>query len=170
MIGYNLFAYCSNNPVMYIDSTGKFAGVLTFGTLLIGAVLVVALVVVGVELTRQLCRAIETTYVNSAEIEQEKEEVEPFTPEGQAYFTYDPQNFRPNGLIKCEYPGSKNGRIIKWKDPNSLMTVFEWDEDLKNGAHYHVMPMQGKEDHMGLHYKPGTLVPEPWSSIYFGGH
>ena len=25
LLGYNLFAYCENNPVMYIDPTGEFA-------------------------------------------------------------------------------------------------------------------------------------------------
>ena len=34
-LSYNLYAYCSNNPVMYVDPTGEFF--ISLSTLLIGA-------------------------------------------------------------------------------------------------------------------------------------
>ena len=37
LMGHNMFAYCNNNPVMYVDPSGEFLGV-ALGALLIGAV------------------------------------------------------------------------------------------------------------------------------------
>lgn len=68
-----------------------------------------------------------------------------------------------------EYPGSKNGRIIEWRDPISKAKIFEWDEDFNNGSHYHAMLIEWDGNHHNMHYLPGTPVLEPWNSIYFGG-
>jgi len=65
-----------------------------------------------------------------------------------------------------EYPGTKNGAIIKWKIPNTKITVFEWDEDYSFGPHYHIVI---DNVHSKEHLKPNDPVPEPWNSIYFGG-
>ena len=35
----------------------------------------------------------------------------------------------------------------------------------KHGAHYHILK---NNDHSGDHIQPGTPVPEPWNSFYFG--
>ena len=86
----------------------------------------------------------------------------------QAYFTVNPYNFRPKGLTMREYPGSHNGRIIEWRDPVSNAKIFEWDEDFRYGAHYYAMMVEWNGKHGGLHYLPGSPVPEPWNSIYFG--
>ncbi len=67
------------------------------------------------------------------------------------------------------HPGTKNGAIIEWRDPVSNIKVFEWDEDLKNSPHYHTLIIEFKGKHIGPHYNPGSPVPEPWNSIYFGG-
>ena len=64
-----------------------------------------------------------------------------------------------------EYPGSKNGKIIKWKQNN--ITIFEWDEDIKYGSHYHAFKIDWIGKHLGPHYAPLSPVPEPWNSIYF---
>lgn len=66
-------------------------------------------------------------------------------------------------------PGSHNGRIIEWRDPVSNAKIFELDEDFRYGAHYHAMMVEWNGKHGGLHYLPGSPVPEPWNSIYFGG-
>lgn len=101
--------------------------------------------------------------------EQEKDIAVPSQSKRKAYFTVDPYQFNPRGLVMTEYPGSRNGRIIMWKDPISQITIFEWDEDFKNGSHYHTMLIEWGGKHNGPHYLPGTPVPEPWNSIYFGG-
>ena len=68
-----------------------------------------------------------------------------------------------------EFPGTKNGRIIEWRDPVSQAKIFEWDEDLNNFPHYHAMLIEWDGNHLGPHYFPGFPVPEPWNSVYFGG-
>ena len=100
---------------------------------------------------------------------EEKDAVIEIQLKKQAYFTINPYDFTPIGLILVTYPGSKNGRIFKWKDPVSGMTVFEWDEDFAKGSHYHALMVEWNDIHLGPHYVPGTPVPEPWNSLYFGG-
>ena len=75
-------------------------------------------------------------------------------------FPMIPETFLPRGLIMKMYEGTSNGRFIKWFDVAGNM-IFEWDEDLKNGSHYHIMT------HDGIHYLPNTPVPEPYASLYF---
>ena len=75
-------------------------------------------------------------------------------------FPVIPETFMPRGLIMKEYAGTSNGRFIKWFDSTGTM-IFEWDEDLLNGSHYHIIV------HDGVHYLPGTAVPEPYASLYF---
>lgn len=75
-------------------------------------------------------------------------------------FPYVPETFAPRGLVMRMYPGTSNGRFIKWFNTAGVM-IFEWDEDLTNGSHYHIM------SHDGAHYLPGTNVPEPYASMYF---
>ena len=62
--------------------------------------------------------------------------------------------------------------IVRFKQSKNLFVVdyiFEWDEDIKYGSHYHVMLPGSKGKHDGKHYWPGEVVPEPWNSTYFGG-
>ena len=68
-----------------------------------------------------------------------------------------------------EHPGTGNGRIIEWKEPVTKIRIFEWDEDLKNGSHYHALYIEWDGKHLGDHYSSGSPVPEPWNSFYFGG-
>ena len=48
----------------------------------------------------------------------------------------------PEGLTKIGPFKTKKGKIIKWID-ESKKAVFEWDEDLKYGSHYHVIGDDG---------------------------
>ena len=50
--------------------------------------------------------------------------------------------------------------------------IFEWDEDLRYGSHYHVFTFsdQGKHIKNSIHYRAGDPVPEPWNYYYFGGN
>ena len=192
--GLNLYAYCGNNPVNRVDFTGHswaeiweaikiaaseigrysrlaspayaIAGcsALADGPIPVGDAIglvitvVTAVAVVGCGIY---------SAIHSLPNERECEDTLVLTPpKKQAIFTKDPYAFNPQGLVRTEYVGSKNGRIIKWSDPSTNMTIFEWDEDYNYGAHYHIL-VSG--DHAGDHILPGTAVPEPWNSVYFGG-
>ena len=75
-------------------------------------------------------------------------------------FPHSDKSHGIKGLIMKEYAGTSNGRFIKWFDSTGTM-IFEWDEDLLNGSHYHIMV------HDGIHYLPGSVVPKPYASLYF---
>ena len=109
-----------------------------------------------------------STSISKAE-EKEKDIALPTQPKAQAYFIVNPYNFHPKGLVRKEFAGSYNGRIIEWRDPISNIKVFEWNEDFQNGEHYHALLIEWDVKHDLAHYKPGTPVPEPWNSLYFGG-
>lgn len=66
------------------------------------------------------------------------------------------------------HSGTRNGMIIEWRDPVTNTAVFEWDEDISNTPHYHAKVIAWDNLHNGIHYEPGTPVPEPLNSIYFG--
>lgn len=80
-------------------------------------------------------------------------------------FPANPDDFNPRGLQKCPYPGTKNGRVTKWKLGEE--TIFEWDENTKHsdGPHYHI----GDDHKDAMHYYTNYEVPEPYASLYFGG-
>ena len=88
----------------------------------------------------------------------------------QVYFPEDPNLFVPFGLVRNDYPGGRNGAIIKWSVPGfKKFVIFEWDEDLAHGSHYHVMTPFDLGKHIELiHWEPGDPIPEPWNSKYFG--
>jgi len=81
-----------------------------------------------------------------------------------ATFPENPDDFNPDGLVKNEYPGTKNGKVIKWQDPETG-AGYEWNEDIANGEHYHKLPDGGKgrvphPDTGNDHMYPGDRVPE----------
>ncbi len=77
-------------------------------------------------------------------------------------FPADPLSFKPNGLVMVIRPGTKNGRMISWM--SGRIEVFRWDENRNyvNGPHYHINGLPG------AHFYPGNVVPQPYSTIYFG--
>ena len=191
ILGYNMFAYCGNNPVKRADPTGHsffeffsialseigkaissmapaYAacggaavadGPLPFGDAvgIVGA----ALITVGSAGygSYQAIKSLSTS-TSKAE-EKEKEIAGPTLPKTQAYFTVNPYNFQPKGLVRKCYDGTKNGAFISWMDPLTNIEVFRWDENpnYSNGPHYHI--------HGTGHYYPGTIVPEPYATTYF---
>ena len=102
--------------------------------------------------------------------EREKAIAEESKKKNQAYFPLNPYEFMPVGLIMSAYPGTKNGRIIQWKDPITKVIMFEWDEAFDQGPHYHALIDKKLGLHDGNHYLPGDKVPEPLNTIYFGGY
>lgn len=196
---YNLFSYCSNNPVNFSDPTGNAeaaagagAGFPVIGFIFFIIEEIDAAIHGRPGLIQQIWDGAVaawngiTSWASGAwntvcswfspkdeskEEEQDspKVDVKPQQPRHQEYFPVDPYQFTPHGLVRYEYPGSDNGRIIQWRDPVLSVNIFEWDEDFKWGSHYHAMDAQWGGKHGGTHYFPGTPVPEPWNSLYFGG-
>ncbi len=172
ILGYNMYAYCNNNPVMYVDPSGNIVVALSYEALKLFAVailFVVTMFAIDTTQTSDAPKSITKSHSESkveskTEAEEETVTTTPPTDE-QAYFTSDPYDFNPKNLIRKEYPGSYNGKIIKWIEPMTGTVVFEWDEDFEHGAHYHILK---NNDHSGDHIQPGTPVPEPWNSFYFG--
>ena len=79
-------------------------------------------------------------------------------------FPENPNNFNPAGLVRTDYEGTKNGKIIVWQDANKT-TVFEWNENpngsKKDGPHYHIRSVSS------IHYYAGMEVPKEYAAKYF---
>jgi hypothetical protein len=83
-------------------------------------------------------------------------------------FPISPDLFNLIGLEKMIIQTPMNGLIYKWHIPgNSKATIFEWDQDLRNTQHYHVMSPFDRGVHNGIHYYPGDPIPPPYDTIYF---
>ena len=196
-LGYNMFAYCNNDPVNATDSTGEmrvfgagggFGYAAGGGSFYSGGSTVsqgIQSLTEGLAISTYLALNAVNAYndlredVIAMHHYSAREESRPATIEGantrerdhhQEYFPVNPYEFVPRGLVRKEYPGSYNGRIIKWVYPLQNTPIFEWNEDFENGAHYHVLKIEWAGKHDGTHYMPGTPVPEPWNSIYFGDY
>ena len=146
---------------------GDIAGAIGAAALTIGAIGVgISQAAQAPAISRPLSKKFDIDEIAKGAI---KGSVIPSVPKKQAFFPANPYDFHPNGLVMYHHPGTKNGAIIEWRDPVSNIKVFEWDEDLKNSPHYHTLIIEFKGKHIGPHYNPGSPVPEPWNSIYFGG-
>ncbi|MFR8010533.1 MAG: DNRLRE domain-containing protein [Clostridia bacterium] len=76
-------------------------------------------------------------------------------------FPTSPSDFNPDGLIPKTY-NTKNGKIIKWFNSKGK-AIFEWDEDLTYGSHYHVISEDGNtrvpNSSGETHFNPGDEIP-----------
>jgi hypothetical protein len=83
-------------------------------------------------------------------------------------FTPDPDDFRPVGLTVKDY-STPNGLIRFWGIyATRYQAVFEYNEDLRYSPHYHIYNrFVVPSIRMETHYLPGSIVPEPYSSMYF---
>ena len=142
-LGFNMFAYCNNNPVMFCDDAGTFAAAMPFGGLLAGVGgLVQGLLDVTTTLVEEIYFLIDDMLhptpvpgasspsgsskpMNPSEAceplpplvipktEEKEKEATAPNPKKQAYFPSNPYDFHPKGLISKVYPGSYNGKTIK---------------------------------------------------------
>lgn len=153
--GNNMFAYCLNSPVQFIDQTGTLVALANSGgcynsSLNAGSQIVKTMndcspayaVCAGVSLLDGPLPVGDTVGLAGAAIitigaaiygvhqaslaikaqEQEKDIAVPSQSKRKAYFTVDPYQFNPRGLVRTTYvaPGTgKNGGIIKWEIPVS---------------------------------------------------
>jgi len=62
--------------------------------------------------------------------------------------------------------------IINWIDPTNNKPVFSWhqNKNYSNVSHNHIEALNiGKSNKEHTHYPPGSLIPEPFATIYFNG-
>ena len=194
IVGYNMFAYCGNNPVNASDPEGQFLewlwewgrevlsltgsnmasmsggyvtcggaavadGPLPFGDML--AVIGGATITIGA-FGYAIYQTVTAPSISRSESEEKiKTEVMLQKPDDSVIFPLDPNEFTPSGLDKVYREGTKNGAFISWMDPITNKEVFRWDENptRSNGPHYHIYGTG--------HYYPGSIVPEPYATIYF---
>ena len=162
VLGYNMFAYCLNNPVNGCDPTGTDFRILNpaymGGGGESGLILAIGLIYIGV-----VAKPIKPAALASKSITKEKAEPKavPNQDNNSVVFPDDPYTFTPLGLAMVERPGTKNGRLISWMDLGANVEVFRWDENINhpNGSHYHILG-EG-------HYYPGDAILEPYASLYF---
>ncbi len=192
LVGFNMFAYCGNNPVSRVDYTGQFwseicnffktavaeigyaiglmspayagcggmaivDGPLPFGDII--ALAGAAVITVGA-IGYGIYRAVKAPAVSIPKAEEKSKDIV-ITSKNPVIFPIDPNTFNPVGLVRYDRQGTKNGMFISWMDPLTNTEVFRWDENpnYANGAHYHINGTG--------HYYPGTIVPEPYATIYF---
>ena len=191
LLGENMFAYCNNNPITYIDQNGKepislsLAGI---AAVFAAGAICIASLFMPEQVKRAVTNAVIDFFVNSldalaglannfasvfSQTDEDAEEKAGTIPNHrQAIFQPNPYDFRPANLEMNVHvaPGTgSNGGIIKWEIPGTGIAIFEWNEDYKNGPHYHTLKIEWDNKHIGPHHPIGSPVPEPWNSAFFGG-
>ena len=73
---------------------------------------------------------------------QEKSKESFPTQSEEKTFPEDPDDFNPDGLTRKEFQ-TPNGKVIKWFNEDG-QAVYEWDEDLSHGSHYHILDENGR--------------------------
>jgi len=136
LLGNNMFAYCNNNPVNYLDSTGQEPVTIT---ITVTACAVIAVIALGDSLIRVGAQALSTFldwlsrqwYTTFARITYTKEVVEPETPD-VTYPGDDPEK-APEGY-EWKGPGkqgSKEGGYYKKSTGESLRPDLEHPEGIE---------------------------------------
>ncbi|MBQ7789008.1 MAG: RHS repeat-associated core domain-containing protein [Clostridia bacterium] len=167
---FNLFAYCSNNPVMYVDNEGDSATAILGAAIAstpIGALLFLGIVAMSAILSGVKEEAKSESKAEN-DITEEKLKLDIALEKNnrrKIVFPQNPFEFKPLGLVMKVHPGTKNGRVISWMDPIKNEEVFRWDENINvsNGPHYHINNII----FAGIHFYAYDKIPEPYRTIYF---
>ena len=225
-LSLNLYTYCANNPIVYIDSSGHNGEAIKGVAIIVGLVAISTLYVAATttsnpqaqqsfnsaanaiadginKLNNIFNRLNITNNSNGGELSDTKAQFTTvYTPTDNPYlekwsesfeqakedvgekdvaitsskknydpviFPENPDDFNPAGMERYPYP-TPNGMIYKWGYCRQT-AIFEWDEDYKNGSHYHCMLPEWNNKHdecEEAHFKAGTVMPEPWATWYKG--
>ena len=104
LVGYNMYAYCNNNPVMYVDPSGDFPIAAVVEILKGFLFLVTALFMLDAAANVEVPKTI-TKSESSAKADEKETTIVNSTQKHQAYFTENPLDFNPNGLERIDLPG-----------------------------------------------------------------
>ena len=183
-LGNNMFAYCLNSPLNYVDTTGHMAmlkddklastSCIGFYSGSFGGGNIAPIInpsTLMAEIASGICAivAVATGILKPVEKEEEKAKAAAITKklDDPVIFPLNPNDFNPAGLVKKPRDGTINGALISWMDPLTNTEVFRWDENpnYPNGPHYHINnPIYRKAK---VHFYPADVVPEPYATIYF---
>ena len=183
ILGYNMFAYCGNNPVNYVDYSGEWFVVDDIAplALLVSCMFVMLGLIQDAMGDQILVNFVSDVVTQTAEAvdnlvdgikssvesrDEDKSDVNPNSPENGVVFPANPLDFTPLGLIATSKPGTKNGAIIYWTDPSTKKVIFRWDANpnYDNGPHYHIVDNPAYSD---VHFYSGMTIPEPYATQYF---
>ncbi|MBI6871803.1 RHS repeat-associated core domain-containing protein [Clostridium aciditolerans] len=187
LVSHNMFAYCVNNPVNMQDSNGNWPTLTEMWQSAKSAVtgvvntikqhLVTAAVTAGVALVAAVGINYVIKHPRTASIisggasvaKNQSDKVSKGVNGVSKTFPKNPHDFNPIGLKKLEFNTKANGRIIKWLD-DTKKALFEWNEDLQYGEHYHITPDgENRIPHPtteNTHILPGDPIPDDFIHLF----
>ena len=180
---HNMYAYCENNPINFKDETGTELSLASLISIVVVAVAIIFTAIIpdsntessagqliedAVDFGTNINKDIASRVASRTKSKTAKTNTKTTTEkkDNQIVFPENPLDFNPKGLISKYEKGTKNGGFWYWKTLSGIV-VFRWDEDIKNGSHYHILPLKKGDDGYQAHYWPLTSVPEPFATIFF---
>ena len=195
LLTHNVFAYCLNNPVNMSDPDGNLSissiwqsvksavnnavSAVTehiVATVVTVTITIAALVGINYIITHPRTASVASggaATVAESQAEKQSDKISKVVNgAGETIsktFPKNPNDFNPSGLKKLDINTKANGRIIKWLD-DTKKALFEWNEDLQYGEHYHITP-DGKNriPHPttgNTHIMPGDSIPDDFIHLF----
>ena len=126
---YNLFAYCSNNPVMFVDPTGHFIITITLGGALLSAILT-AVVDAIIITTAVAAVGLATAMTVDAVQSYKKEKAEEKAKEAEYIGQYDDRSLRKHHIVAQAAKRAKPAQDVLEKyeinrisDPHNIVVI-----------------------------------------------
>ena len=104
---FNLYAYCGNNPVMYVDPTGEIAW------WVVALIVVVAVVAVNHLVSGLECAIAESNVKETYTVDEAKEEIEQITGEDTVEFSESGVQIEDSYKIRSRYDQIYVSKIIQ---------------------------------------------------------